>query len=562
LTLNGFVGVDFSSNRDDNQRPSTIPAFASDNNQITVTNRRTLNYNTNATLNYSKKINEVHSITALLGFEYKEEQREIVTAQQFGFANPQLRQLSQGSTPRPAAGVFFDNKRQGFFGQLKYAYKDKYLADFTLRRDGSSRFGINSRYGTFYAGSLGWNIKSESFMESASFVDNLKIRTSFGLVGNSEIGDYDGLTQYSTASPGVAGGTGAQAGSFNGSPVFRPTRLGNDILTWEEEEQFSGGIDFGFFGSRLYGSIEYFSNTTRALLFDIPLPSDAGFVNYKGNAGKVLNNGIEIELGGVVLNTGGLKWDISANFSTLHNEVTELSNGGERLGGPGSPTFLIKGQPISFNYVYDYAGVNPATGRAMHYDINGNPTYNPLVAVDGRSKSSPIPTYFGGVTNNFKYKGIGLEIFFQYQGGNEVFLGDLQNLALGGSSFNNQLRSQLSRWQNPGDMTNVPRPFGNNGIINGFNQNAGGASSRWYSDGSYVRLKQVTLSYDIPKTILSKVGMRKVNVFVQGLNMLTWSNFEGIDPEVITTANNVGGQSTFGNFPNGRQYMAGLTIGF
>lgn len=562
LTLNGFAGVDFSTNRDDNQRPSTIPAFAPDNNQITVTYRRTLNYNTNASLNYSKKFNEVHAINGLLGFEYKEEQREVVTAQQFGFANPQLRQLSQGSTSRPAAGVFFDNRRQGFFGQVKYAYNDKYLADFTLRRDGSSRFGASTRYGVFYAGSVGWNIKSEAFMESVSFVDNLKIRASFGLVGNSEIGDYDGLTQYSTTSPSVAGGLGSQPGSFNGSPIFRPIRLGNDILTWEEEDQLSAGVDFGFWGSRLFGSVEYYKNTTKALLFDIPLPSDAGFVNYKGNAGKVLNQGIEIELGGIVLNTGGLKWDVSANFSTLHNEVIELSNKGERLGGPGSPTFLIKGEPLSFNYVFDFAGVNPATGRSLHYDVNGNPTYNPLVAVDGYAKSSPIPTYFGGVNNSITYKGISLEVFFQYQGGNEVFLGDLQNIAAGGSVLHNQLRSQLDRWQKPGDITNVPRPFGNNGIINGFNQNAPGGSTRWYSDGSYVRLKQVTLSYNVPKSIASKMGMRKLNVFVQGLNMLTWSKFEGIDPEIISTSANVGGGSTFGNFPNGRQYMAGLTIGF
>jgi TonB-linked outer membrane protein, SusC/RagA family len=564
LTLNGFAGVDFSSNRDDNQRPSTIPAFAADNNQITVTFRRTLNYNTNATLNYSKKINEIHAISGVLGFEYKEEQRELVTAQQFGFANPRLRQLSQGTISRPAAGFFFDNKRQGFFGQVKYGYKDKYFADLTLRRDGSSRFGANNRYGTFYAGSAGWNIKSESFMDAVEFIDNLKIRASYGLVGNSEINDYDALTQYSTVSPAVAGGVGAQPGSFNGQSIFRPIRLGNDLLTWEEEGQFSTGVDFGLWGNRVFGSVEYYSNTTKALLFDVPLPSDAGFVNYKGNAGQVLNSGIEVELGGVALKVKDFKWNVSANFSTLHNEVTKLSNGGERLGGPGSPTFLIKGEPLTFNYVYDYAGVNPATGRALHYDINGNLTYNPVQAADGYAKSSPIPTYFGGVTNTFTFKGLSLEVFFQYQGGNEVFLGDLQNLALGGSSFNNQLRSQLARWQNPGDMTSVPRPFGNNGIINGFNQNAGAASTKWYSDGSYVRLKQVTLSYDLPTTMLSKIGMRKANLFVQGLNMLTWSKFAGIDPEVITAQNNVGGVAggTFGGFPNGKQFMAGLTIGF
>ena len=555
LTASGFVGADFSDNRDDNQRPGTIPAFAADRGQVLVRNRRTINWNINTTLNYSTKISDIHSIGALIGWEYKQEEREITDANQFGYSNPYFRLLSQGSTNRPSAGTFNDYKRQGIFGQLKYGYRDKYLADVTVRRDGSSRFGANSRYGTFYAGSVAWRIKGESFLESVDFINDLKLRVSYGVVGNSDIGDYDGLSQWGSNAPGAP-----QQGQYLGTSLLRPTRLGNDLLTWEEEEQLNAGLDYTLMEGRIYGSVEYYKNKTKELLFDVPLPSDAGFVNVKGNTAAVQNSGIEIEIGGTVVNTGGFKWDVSFNYSSLKNEVVSLQGGKKQIGGPGqSGNFLIVGEPLSFHYLAQYAGVNPANGKGMIYDSAGNIAYQ-AIARDLAVRGSAIPTYFGGFANNFSYKNIKLEVFFQYQGGNEGFNGDLYNLATSGSSANNNLVSQLDRWQNPGDVTNVPRSF-QGGSIDGQDQLFGNfGTTRFMSDASYVRLKQITLSYDVPTSILSKIKMRKASIFVQGLNLVTWTKFDGLDPEVIGN-NNSTGVSSYGTFPNGKQYSAGLTIG-
>ncbi len=545
LYINGMAGVDFSDNRDDNQRPSTIPVFAGSGGQVFVRNRRTENWNTNITANYSKKIADVHNVSGIVGYEYKEETRTIVDASQFNYSNPYFRLLSAGSTARPAAEFYNENRRQGIFAQAKYTYNDKYIADFTIRRDGSSRFGKNTRYGTFYAGSAAWRITEENFMSGVTFLDDLKLRVAYGVVGNSDIGDYDGLTSF---------GSRANAG-YLGGPVLAPTRLGNDILTWEDETQFNVGVDFALFGNRLTGAVEYYNNVTNNLLFDVPLPTDSGFGTVKGNSAEVLNRGFEIELGGVILDRAGFKWNANFNLGTVHNELLSLPGGQERIGNS-----LIVGEPINFLYLFEFAGVNPANGKAMIYDTLGNLSYDG-VARDAAVRGSTIPTYFGGLSNSLSYKGLTLDVFFQFQGGNKATNGDLYNLYASGSSANNQLVSQMDRWQQPGDITNMYRPY-QGGVIDGYAQNFGSfGSTQFMSDAGYIRLKQVTLSYQLPSSIISKIGMKKANIFVQGLNLLTWSKFDGIDPEVISNNNN-NGLSSYGVYPLGRQYGAGLTLGF
>lgn len=550
LTLAGFAGVDASFGTDNNQRPGSIPVFAG--GQMVVTSRRTIAWNTNSTLTYSKKFSDIHQISGLVGFEYRKEERGGVTAAQFTYPNPDLRLLSSGATARPASEFFFDNARQGVFGQVKYALKDRYIADFTLRRDGSSRFGSNSKYGTFYAGSVGYRITEESFMDGISWLDDLKIRVSYGKIGNSDINDYDWYTAY--GSP-AAGSVGIPAGAqYLGGSILRLARLGNDLISWESEVQFSAGIDFALFKSRLTGSIEYYNNLTQDLLFDVPLPTDSGVGSVRGNSGEVLNRGFDIELGGVVLDQAGFKWNISANLSTLHNELVSLPNNQKRIGNT-----LIVGEPISFLYLFEFAGINPANGKAMIYDTLGNLSYNGA-ARDAAVRGSAIPTYFGGIANNFSYKGLNLEVFFQYQGGNKAWNGDYFNLYASGSNANNQLVSQLDRWQNPGDITNVGRPF-QGGVIDGFDQQFSTFfTTRFMSDAGYWRLKQVTLSYNLPANIVSKMKLSKVNVFVQGLNLWTYTKFDGIDPEVVSN-NNGTGISSFGVYPVARQFMGGISIG-
>lgn len=551
LTANGFFGIDASFGTDNNQRPGSIPVFPG--GQMAVTSRRTIALNTNATVNYTKKFAQIHAVSFLGGFEYRKEERGGVVASQFTFANPALRLLSQGATARPAQEFFFDNAREGYFGQLKYVLKDRYIADFTLRRDGSSRFGSQTKYGNFFAGSVAWRLSEENFIKKLNIFQDLKMRASYGKVGNSEIADYDWFTAYGTpgaGAPGIAAGAQYQGGS-----ILRLTRLGNDQISWEEKFQTSVGIDFSLFNGRLSGSAEAYDYQTKALLFDVPQLNDAGINIVRGNNGEVSNRGLDFELGGVVLDTRGFKWEARANLSFLRNELTALPNNQKRIGND-----LIVGEPIEFNYLFDFAGINPANGKAMIYDTLGNLAYQGRQR-DLMVKGSPIPTWFGGLSNTFSYKGLSLEIFFQYSGGNQAVNGDLFNLYSSGSFQNNQLTSQLDAWKQPGDITNVARSF-QGGVIDGFDQQFGalGGTTQFLSDASFVRLKQVTLSYSLPTKLISKAKLTKCNIFFQGLNLWTYTKFAGIDPEVI--ANNAGtNTSTFGAYPVGRQFSAGITIG-
>lgn len=543
LTLSALAGLDASFNRDDNQRPATIPVFASSNGQVSLTYRRTFNYNTNATLNYQKVFSDVHKVGFLGGYEYKRELREVVSAAQFNYPDNDLRLLSSGATSRPATEAFGTYIRQGFFGQGKYSFNDKYLIDATIRRDGSSRFGTKKRFGTFYAGSLAWRLSEESFIKALNTFSDLKLRVAYGVVGNSEIGDFDPLNSF---------GAGPSGHQYLAGPILRPTRLGNDLITWEEEAQFNVGLDYGFFEGRLFGSVEYFNNVTSQQLFNVQLPIDSGFPSVRGNAGEVVNRGIEVQVGGTVINKNQLSWKVSGNFATLKNELTGLPGGVSRIGNT-----QIVGEPVAFNLVYRFAGVNPANGKNLFYKADGQLTYAPVQAdlfVDGTS----IPTYYGGVTNTVTFKGLRLDALVQFSGGNRVYNSDLGNIYDYGQGGDNQLVEVYDRyWRTPGQITNVARPI-EGGVIDGNTQQL--ASTQYVSDGSYVRLKQVTLAYEIPTSILMKLKISTASVFVQGTNLFTHTKYFGIDPEVASNPTITNG--SIGNYVIPRQLSAGITLGF
>ncbi len=558
LTLNFLGALDFVDGRDDNQRPATIPAFAAQGGSSFVSYRRIFNFNGNVNLQYSKTFNTVHKVSGILGYEYKIEQDERANATGRQFANPFFRQLSSAAVPVSVGGTYTEYVRQGIFGQAKYDYNDTYFVDFTLRRDGSSRFGQDNRWGVFYAAAAAWRISQEGFMESLkSTVTDLKLRVSYGVLGNSDIGNFDYI--------GLFGTSGATGASYNGTSLLRQTQLGNGLLAWEKQAQFNVGTDIELWKGKVTLSVDYWNKLTTDLLFNRQIAADGG-AGYdggnasggsyviRGNTGKLLNRGFDVDLKTNNIDKNGFKWSTSFNISFLRNEILELPDGKQRIG-----TSLFVGQPVSVIWGAEYAGVNPANGRVVVLDTLGNPTYSTGTVLTQKILAKSIPTYYGGFSNTFSYKNITLDIFFQYQGGNSAFLGDFYNQANGGVTADNQLVSQLAYWQKPGDVTNVPRPV-EGGIVEGQDQ-YGFSNSRFVSDASYIRLKQVRLSYEVPSNILSKFKVRRVNVYAQAINLWTYTKFAGIDPEVVgqTSAN---GASTYGTYPQGRQFNVGLAFGF
>lgn len=538
LKVTAFGGVNVDLTRDYNNRPGSIPAFASTNGSALVADRRFINYNTNVVADYSKQFGGKHKVGGLIGYEFKGETRDQISASANQFGDPSFLLLSSG-TPSGATGVFTEYKRNGVFGQAKYDYNDRYAVDFTIRRDGSSRFTPGNRYGTFYAGSAGWRISSESFMAgTTSWLDNLKLRVSYGVTGNSEIADF-GWNQ-------TLGATGV-AGRYLNAATVRLNRPLGVPLGWETSTQTNIGVDFGFLSGRLSGSVDAWNKINSDLLFDQSLDFTSGFGTVLANVGEVKNQGIDIEIGIVPVNAGDFIWRVAYNQTFQDNEITKLPDNVSRLND------LTVGESINIFYGAKYAGVNPANGRPMYYDINNELTYTQTNA-DRVILGDGFIRTFGGVSNTFEYKGLSLEVFFQFQGGNDVFNSDLYNIEAAGSNTDNQRINQLDRWRNPGDITNVPR------AIDGGEPEGSGLgifSTKLVSDGGYARLKQLTLSYQVPSSLLKKTGINSVRVYAQGLNLATFTKFNGIDPEVINET-----ASSYGTYPNGRQLTAGLTLTF
>lgn len=539
-------GVDFLDTEYINERPATIPSYASTNGSATTIDRRVNNWNVFGTLNFAKKFGDAHNVSALVGYEFKENAARQNTAVGTQFAYPEVLVLDAAATNLDVQGFNTGYKRVGGFVRANYDYKSKYYINGTFRRDGNSRFGAQNQFGNFYAVGASWRIKEEAFMSGVSFLSDLKLRASYGELGNAEgIGNFAARTVYNPGS------------QYNGTAAVRQN-IANDLLSWERAKQANIGIDFAFFADRLFGTLEVFQENTEDQLLTVQLPGDSGYTAITGNVGNVLNEGIEIELGGTVLDVAGFQYRSSLNMTFIRNEVTELLPGVDRIATNFGTTLV--GEPVGVIEGVRYAGVNPANGKAMWYNAAGQPSYVNVTA-DREIIGNALAKRFGGWTNSFSYKGINLEVFFQYQLGADSFLGDMYNLAYSGSSTDNQLVSQLDYWKEPGDITNVPAPW-EGGSRDGYDQRFPGfAPSRFVADAGYIRLKQITLGYDLPASILSKVGLRKVNVFVQAMNLATWTKYPGIDPEVVV-ANNLGNVSTYGNYPNGRQLSFGATVGF
>ncbi|WP_316838418.1 TonB-dependent receptor [Pedobacter gandavensis] len=516
------------------------PDGASVNGSASVANTTFADFNTDQTLNYSHVFNQKHNLNAVAGFSYKQEVNDGNNASGTGFPSYQFKTLQSSAVKTVANSFYTAYKLAGYFARVDYSFNEKYLASATVRRDGSSRFGSNKRYGTFPAASLGWRLSKEDFLSQVTWIDELKLRGSYGILGNSSIGNFASRSLYQGL------------GSYNGQPGINPS-LGNNDLSWEQAATTDVGVDFSFFKGRLSGGVGAFRKKTTDLLLARNLPITSGYAGINTNIGKLKNEGIEIELNTVNLKTKDFEWSTTLNATFIRSKLLELNDGLQQL----NFTYFV-GKPLLSYFVVEYAGVNPADGNPMYYDINGNITYSPTAA-DRKIVGSQLPKGYGGLTNTFKYKAFTLTTFIQYQYGSKINNVDGQfNRRMGSTIDRNQDRSELRRWQRPGDITDTPRPYYNTGVPAAA-QSGGitylspyGATSRFIEDGSYVRLKNVNLSYRLPASWLG-TSIRSLQIYAQAYNLVTLTKFTGIDPEVQG--------SSSGIVPQYKNYTFGVQLG-
>lgn len=479
-------------------------------------NTQVLNFNTNNYFSYKHVFGTNNALDVTLGTSYQRSRTTGNDVQGQELPSDAFKNLNAAAAIISGSSLNGEYSFLSYFLRANYAYKGKYLISGSARTDGSSRFGRNNRYGFFPAGSLGWVVSEEDFLKNNTTVSNLKLRVSYGLTGNAEIGNYSYLGLFSPA-------------NYNGIGGQAFTQLANPNLKWESTAQFDVGVDFGFFNNRLSGSVDYYKKNTKDLLLSVNLPGTTGLSSQTQNLGKLYNKGFELELSGDIF-VGKFRWTSSINGSYNKNIVTDIQ--GQVL-GTNDINRVIEGQPIGVFFGPEYAGVDPNNGDALYYlntkDANGNydrtktNDYNQAQSV---ALGNPTPKYLAGFTNTFGYKGIDLSFTMQGAFGNKIYNGGGQYMSANGSNgYDNQTVDQLNYWDHVGQVTDVPEPrmYYGNGI---------GASSRYLSSGSYVRLKTVSLGYTLPKSVSQKLRVEKVRVFTNAYNLFLITKYKGWDPEV------------------------------
>ncbi|KAF0199499.1 MAG: tonb-dependent receptor [Bacteroidetes bacterium] len=485
-------------------------------------------------LQYIITLSEKHNFEVMAGYSFEKYARRTTYIEAIDFPNENLQYITSAGTIRAASASSLDRGLNSFFGQFKYNYKYKYIVTLTARADGSSKFGENNQYGYFPAASFAWRLNEEEFMKQFAWLSELKVRASFGLTGNDGIPDF--------ASLGLYGG----GFNYGGNSGIAPTQLPNPDLKWETTAQTGFGLDIAVFDSRISLNADVYFNKTRDLLLERPLPPSTGYSTIFANIGNLENKGFEL-----VLNTenirGAFTWNTSFNFAANRNKITKLYDGQPIADLGRGSNWVIEGEPIGIFMGYNCLGVDPTTGDLVYEDINDDGT---ITADDLTKTGDPNPDFTTGMTNTFSFKGFDLSIFLQAVYGNDVFNGTRIYLE-SGIGEDNQTTTMLRRWMKPGDITDVPRA------------GDGAISSRFIENGSFLRIKNISIGYTLPKTMLRKTGIKSARLFVSGQNLFTKTTYSGMDPEVNYYGNdNIILGTDFFTYPQSRTIMAGLNIGF
>ena len=535
-------------------------------------NGRTTEYNYTSTRRYTnqllrfKKSWGKHNVNALLAYEFNDYEMKYTDVYATGFISG-FEDFMTAAKPEMANGYRTAWAKQSYFTQWRYDYDSRYYGELSLRRDGRSNFGSNNRYGNFFSVSGAWNINNESWFK-ADWVDQLKLRAAFGSVGNVPTSLYPSYSLYSVGA------------TYNENPGALISQIGNKDLTWEKTYTTGVGVDASFWQNRLHATLDYYIKNTSNILYQVPVTGLVGVTSIWKNIGKMRNTGIEFTVGGDIIRTKDLTWNVTANISHNSNELRDLykqrdANGnyvvkpvlisdGTSIAGTAQRILEI-GEPVDTYYMKEWAGVNPEDGKPQWYmdDANGN-----KVKTDNYSKASyykcgkASPDVYGSFSTSLFYKNFDLQANFGYSLGGQIYSYYRQEFdsdgAYAGDRNQMKLQKGWSRWEKPGDIATHPRAMYNN-------QDKGNlASSRYLESSDYLKLRSLTLGYNFD---LKKYGIQTLRLSVSGENLFTITDYSGVDPELpagtndkgVLSVTNTGGTSVY---PAVRKFMLGVNLTF
>lgn len=547
LTFRTNLSIDYYHYWSDGYTNSQYGFAAGYGGEVSKRSDRNFSYTINNLLTYSKSFGD-HSVSALVGQEAYSLLFKTLSASKRGLPFNGLTEINSASSMNSMNSYKDEYRLLSWLSRVEYDYKDLYYISGSFRTDGSSRFHPDSRWGNFWSVGASWRISNEKFLKEYTWIDNLKLKASYGAVGN------DGLATYYAYQGLYATGSN----DYNNAGI-RISRLPNQKLKWESNMQLNIGIDFALF-NKLSGGVEWFKRKSKDLLFPMPMAPSTGFGSIDRNIGDVQNVGMEFQLGYNAISTRDFKWSIDLNGTTYSNEITRLPqkemNSGYFKWREGESRYNFWG--------VEYAGVNPTTGNDQYvkniYETKDGvktlvgteltENLNDLTSDDQKKYlGDAIPTLFGGLTNTFSYKGIDLSLMLYYSIGGKLYDGDYAQMMAyrAGYSFHPDM---LKAWTPENTGADLPR------LSTAFSNTMGSYSSKFLYDNTFLRVRNMTLGYTIPKSLTNRFQVSKLRVFVQGDNFLTFGNAakRGTDPEqdVSGTTNN--------RFPTAKSISFGLQL--
>jgi TonB-linked SusC/RagA family outer membrane protein len=542
LVFKTSYNTDYINYNDQYYNNPTFGQATSIGGSISESNSRTLSYTWNNILTYLHDLPGGHHLELLAGHEYYSYTYHQLQGNSQGFVLPGLYEPVAASIIEGFSGYADNYNKLSFFGQGQYNYLNRYYVTASVRTDGSSRFSPQSRWGTFWSAGAGWRMAGEPFLKSIPWLNVLTLKASYGASGNDNLNTYYAYEALYNIHNNLG----------NGGVIT--SRLPTLDLKWESNLNFNAGVDFGIFGNRVSGTLNYYIRTSKDLLYSKPLAASTGFGSVDANIGTLRNQGIELTLNATPVNTGGFRWDIELNISHNKNEITALPQK-EIISGTKK---LMVGKSVYDFYIRKWAGVDPNNGNPLWYTTDSAGKTSTTSTYAGGTQyyvGSSLPTVVGGIINTFRYKTIELNFLFSYSLGGKVLDQDYISLLTGGATpGRNFSKELLSSWTPEHTNTNVPRMTTDDlGWANTAN-----SSTRFLYSATYGRLKNLTLAYHLPLPASWKQNeyVRDIKVYLTGENLLTFYGHQGMDPEQAVNG------TTYFQYPAIRTFSVGAQFGF
>ncbi|MDX1752730.1 MAG: TonB-dependent receptor [Salinimicrobium sediminis] len=559
LKFRSNISLDLLTMKEDEFFPSTLD-YREGYNEGAVRSIKNLTWANENFITYDGSFKGGHNFSALLGLSFQDWKYERTGLDGMFFPSDNVRTLNAaGTISNQEVNITTEHSMLSYFGRVSYDYVERYLIELNLRADGSSRFGQDERFGYFPSASVGWRFSEEPFIQNnQNFLSDAKLRLSVGQTGNEAIGNYTSRGEFAV---------GTNYLDYSGAA---PSVMPNAGLTWETTTQYNAGLDVSLFRNRIDFTADVYLKETNDLLYNVPIPRTTGFAYITQNIGKIENKGVEFSLTSHNIDKA-FRWNTNFNISLNRNEVVDLpdelltngyiQNGRYHILKEGMPIGTFYGWKFEGVYARDEDNVNGITNGALGREFEGgDPIWNDLngdniINEDDRQVIGDAqPDFFGGITNDFSYKNLSLNVFFQFSYGNDIY-SEINHQRNSVVRYNNLSTDALGRWQNQGDITNFPKPIQDDPM-----QSDSRVQSRWVEDGSYIKLKNVSLRYDVPFEMIDQLGLSTLNAYITASNLITWTKYTGYDPDVNSYSGLRMGIDE-GSFPQSRTIIIGLNFG-